>query len=193
VRLFLKKLYLNIIQIFFFIYRKLYMRLGGIQALEFYQDVEKSNFHFAYVNSARNYIINKVENLFNATQRAVMFANKETFIIHRADQDCSHSSGSNDETTDHTLVSDFVQSTYPKQKYLKIVATILEKHDLINEDLFFIQFDNIHLADFLSFINNRFDKKKNTNLIKLCKVLQTENVKFPNVCIKNPVAKKYLC
>jgi hypothetical protein len=61
------------------------MRLGGIQALEFYQDVEKSNFHFAYVNSARNYIINKVENLFNATQRAVMFANKETFIIHRAD------------------------------------------------------------------------------------------------------------
>jgi hypothetical protein len=169
------------------------MRLGGIQALEFYQDVEKSNFHFAYVNSARNYIINKVENLFNATQRAVMFANKETFIIHRADQDCSQSSGSNDETTDHTLVSDFVQSTYPKQKYLKIVATILEKHDLINEDLFFIQFDNIHLADFLSFINNRFDKKKNTNLIKLCKVLQTENVKFPNVCIKNPVAKKYLC
>jgi len=193
VRLFLKKLYLNIIQIFFFIYRKLYMRLGGIQALEFYQDVEKSNFHFAYVNSARNYIINKVENLFNATQRAVMFANKETFIIHRADQDCSHSSGSNDETTDHTLVSDFVQSTYPKQKYLKIVATILEKHDLINEDLFFIQFDNIHLADFLSFINNRFDKKKNTNLIKLCKVLQTKNIKFPNVCIKNPVAKKYLC
>ena len=169
------------------------MRLGGIQALEFYQDVEKSNFHFAYVNSARNYIINKVENLFNATQRAVMFANKETFIIHRADQDCSHSSGSNDETTDNTLVSDFVQSTYPKQKYLKIVATILEKHDLINEDLFFIQFDNIHLADFLSFINNRFEKKKNTNLIKLCKVLQTENVKFPNVCIKNPVAKKYLC
>jgi hypothetical protein len=52
------------------------MRLGGLEALEFYQEVPKSSFHFAYINSSRNYIINKVENLLNKTQKAIMFANK---------------------------------------------------------------------------------------------------------------------
>lgn len=169
------------------------MRLGGPEALEFYQDVQKSNYHFAYVNSTRNYIVNKVENLFNDNQKAIMFANKQLFVIHKADQDCSQTSSGVNDDTNCKAITDFVQSTYPKQKYLKIVATILEKHDLINEDLFFLNFANIHLADFLSFINNRFDKKKNNPLTKLCKFIQGQNIKFPNVCIKNATAKKYLC
>jgi hypothetical protein len=53
------------------------MRLGGPETLDFYQSVQKANYHFAYVNSARNYIINRVENLFNANQQAIMFANKK--------------------------------------------------------------------------------------------------------------------
>jgi hypothetical protein len=168
------------------------MRLGGPEALDFFQSVQKANFHFAYVNSARNYIINRVENLFNDTQRAIMFANKQTFIIHDAEQDCSQVLGSTEDKI-NTAVSDFIQSTYPKQKYLKIVANILEKHNLVNDDLFFINFTDIHLADFCSFINNKFDKQENTRLIKLCKALQTQKIRFPNVCIKNSRAKKYLC
>ena len=181
---------MNLFFIFFF--RKLCMRLGGPEALDFFQSVQKANFHFAYVNSARNYIINQVENLFNATRQAIMFANKQTFIIHDADRDCSQASGSPDEKT-NTAASDFIQSTYPKQKYLKIVAKILEKNNLVNDDLFFLNFTDIHLADFCSFINNKFDKKENVRLIKLCKFIQSQKIRFPNVCIKNPKAKKYLC
>jgi hypothetical protein len=169
------------------------MRLGGPEALDFYQDVQKSNYHFAYVNSTRNYIINKVENLFNNIQQAIMFTNKQLFVIHKADQDCSQQSDESSATTSNTFVTDFIHSTYPKQKYLKIVATILEKHDLVNDDLFFNDFSNIHLADFCSFINNRFEKKENIRLTKLCKFMQTKHIKFPNVCIKNVTAKKYLC
>jgi len=168
------------------------MRLGGTAALDFFQTVQKANYHFAYVNSARNYIINQVENLFNNTQRAIMFANKQTYIIHDAEQDCSQPLGSPEEKK-NTAVSDFIQSTYPKQKYLQIVAKILEKHNLINADLFFLNFTDIHLADFCSFINNRFHKKENVRLTKLCKFIQAQKIRFPNVCIKNSSAKKYLC
>jgi len=109
-----------------------------------------------------------------------------------AEQDCSQALGSSDEKT-NTIVSDFIQSTYPKQKYLKIVAKIVEKHNLVNDDLFFVSFTDIHLADFCSFINNKFDKKENVRLIKLCKFIQSQKIRFPNVCIKNSSAKKYLC
>jgi hypothetical protein len=60
------------------------MWLGGPEALDFFQSVQKANYHFADVNSARNFIINQAENMFNNTRRAI-------------------------------------QSTYPKQKYLKIL------------------------------------------------------------------------
>jgi hypothetical protein len=168
------------------------MRLGGPEALDFFQSVQKANFHFAYVNSARNFIINRVENLFNNTRRAIMFANKQTFLIHDAEQDCSQTLSSTEEKV-NTTISDFIQSTYPKQKYLKIVANIFEKHNLVNDDLFFVNFPDIHLADFCSFINNKFDKKENVRMIKLCKYIQTQKIRLPNVCVKNSRAKKYLC
>jgi len=168
------------------------MRLGGPEALDFFQSVQKANYHFAYVNSARNFIINRVENLFNDTRQAIMFANKQTFLIHDAEQDCSQPLRSTEEKI-NTAIYDFIQSTYPKQKYLKIMAKILEKHNLVNDDLFFINFTDIHLADFCSFINNKFDKKENVRLIKLCKFIQNQKIRFPNVCIKNSRAKKYLC
>jgi len=192
VRVILQKKILCTKYILLIFFRKIFMRLGGPEALDFYQSVQKANYHFAYVNSARNYIINRVENLFNDNQQAIMFANKKTFVIHDAEQDCSQALGSSDEKT-NTVVSDFIQSTYPKQKYLKIVAKIVEKHNLVNDDLFFVSFTDIHLADFCSFINNKFDKKENVRLIKLCKFIQSQKIRFPNVCIKNSSAKKYLC
>jgi hypothetical protein len=90
-------------------------------------------------------------------------------------------------------VLDFISSTYPKQKFLKIVANILVKHSLITNDLFFKDFLNIHVADFCAYINNRFEKQENARLVKLCKMLQSKNIKFPHVCIKNITAKRYLC
>lgn len=180
-------------QPFHFFYRKLYTRLGGPDVLEFYNSVPKANFNFAYVNNTRNYIINRVQDLLGDTQCATMFANKEVFVIHRADQDCSQPSESGEETSSNTAVSDFIIVNYPKQRFLKIVATILEKNNLVNSDLFFESFPQIHVADFIAFINNRFDKKENVSLTKLCKFMQTKRIKFPQICIKNGRAKKYLC
>jgi hypothetical protein len=168
------------------------MRLGGIEALNFYQNVERGNFHFAYVNSSRNYIINKVDNLFTTVQKAIMFANKEQFVIHRADQTCQ-SETNTDVPSIVEQLNEFAHVNYPKQKFLQIVFKILAKNELINDEMFFVNFSNIHLADFCSFINNRFDKKENTNMTKLCKYIQSKLLKFPNICIKNPLAKKYLC
>ena len=96
------------------------MRLGGPEALDFFQSVQKANYHFADVNSARNFIINRAENMFNDTRWAILFANKQTFLIHDAEQDCSQSLSSTEEKV-NTAISDFIQSTYPKQKYLKIL------------------------------------------------------------------------
>jgi hypothetical protein len=168
------------------------MRLGGLEALEFYQEVPKSSFHFAYINSSRNYIINKVENLLNKTQKAIMFANKHSYIIHESNQYCSMPEETISDTSNMSVL-DFINSTYPKQKFLKIVANILVKHNLINNELFFKEFHNIHVADFCAYINNRFEKQENTRLVKLCKMLQNKNVKFPHVCIKNLTARRYLC
>jgi len=180
----------------FIFFRKLYLRLGGPEALEFYQSVPKSNYHFAYINSARNYIINCIETFFSSShpQTLTMFANKQVYVIHEVDQNCSQESGSSQEpSVNH--VSDFIDSTYPKQKkYLALVGKILEKHNLINDDLFFVDFNDVHIADFFSFINNSFDKQKeNTRLTKVCKFMQSKNIRFANVCVKNIRAKKYLC
>ena len=77
--------------------RKLFMWLGGPEALDFFQSVQKANYHFADVNSARNFIINRAENMFNNTRRAILFANKQTFLIHDAEKDYSQSLSSTEE------------------------------------------------------------------------------------------------
>ena len=47
------------------------MRLGGPEALDIFQSVQKANYHFADVNSAQNFIINRAENMFNSTDYLV--------------------------------------------------------------------------------------------------------------------------
>jgi len=122
-----------------------------------------------------------------------MFINKQLFVIHEIDQNCSQQSGSSQEPSNNH-VTDFISVTYPKQKYLALVGKILEKHNLINDDLFFVDFNDVHIADFISFINNRFDKQKeNPRLTKLCKFMQSKRIRLANVCVKNNKAKKYLC
>jgi hypothetical protein len=52
-----------------------------------------------------------------------------------------------------------------------MVFKILQPLNLIDNNLFFTSFPNIHVADFCSFINNKFEKNGG----------------------KNPVAQKYVC
>lgn len=123
-----------------------------------------------------------------------MFANTTTFIIHKMDESCGQSNHEPESNDINVEIMDFVKTTYPKQKYLSLVFSIMLKKDLINNDLCFVNF-NIHIADFCSFINNKFGNKTSTNsdFLKLCKHLQKQKIKFPKVSIKNPVAQKYLC
>jgi hypothetical protein len=130
-----------------------------------------------------------------------MFLNQKHFVIHAKNQPCdtrqnnSINSLSNNDNNVHNQIVDFIQTTYPKQKYLPILFKIMEPHNLIGKNLFFTSFSNIHIADFCSFINNKFAKLANTDtrFIKLCKYLQTQEIRFPKIAVKNPVAHKYLC
>lgn len=173
------------------------LRLGGIEALNFYQDSSNQNaFNFCYINNCKNYLVNQVNNLFQNQGLVTMFVNKDIYTIHLLNQPCGLPE---EKCTDYPNVqkqmNQFLLDTYPKQKFLNIVFNMLVRNNFINEDLFFESFSNIHIADFCSFINNRFDKtdKPNGRLLKLCKYLQSKKIKFPTVCIKNPNARKYLC
>jgi len=206
-----KKTYFYTISFF----RKLAARLGGQSVLEFYQEPSKLDYHFCYINSHRNYIINKVEQLFNGGQHSTMFVNNERFAIHLLDQPCSsvgakHSASVEESAECSNSINDqvhnFVVSTYPKNKFLPLVFKNLVKHNLIDDDLFFIDFPSIHVADFCAFINNSFGKSSNSSsssssnsknktngtLLKLCKFIRTKQIKFPAICIKNPVARQVL-
>ena len=127
-----------------------------------------------------------------------MFANKTRYIIHKSNQACpTHkilSTASKDQPI-QIIVDQFISKQYPKQKSISIVFDILMKHKLINSDLVFEKFSNIHVADFCSFINNRFDKndKPNSKIYTLCRYLQQNKITFPVICIKNPIARKFLC
>jgi len=186
-------------------------RLGGQAVLDFYQEPSKLDYHFCYVNSHRNYVINQVEQLFQGLS-ATMFVNNERFTIHLSDQPCSQENRPDlNESVEFKdtigdQVQDFIVHSYPKNKFLPLVFKNLIKHDLIDADLFFVDFPAIHVADFCAFINNSFgnnskgsgnssnskNNKTNGLLLKLCKFIRTKHIKFPVICIKNPVARQAL-
>lgn len=175
-------------------FRKIQLRLGGPVVLDFYQEPVRYNFHFCYINCNKNYIINCVEHLFS-NKPVTMFANQEKYIIHKLEQNCKTENLS--DITSNNIVKecqDFLNHTYPKNKILPLVIKIITNHDLLDENLFFISFPQIHLADFCSHINNKFDKKErlNPHMQKLCKFLHTNKIKFPKIAIKNPLAVKLL-
>ncbi|MEI7486021.1 MAG: hypothetical protein WCJ72_01210 [Chryseobacterium sp.] len=182
---------------YYLCFRKLQERLGGKEVLAFYQEVPTQNFHFAYLNCNKNYLINKVDNLFNG-HKAIMFSNKTIFVIHPKNQPCKTTLKTtllNGDSNFSDQITDFIKSTYPKQKYLILIFNILNPYNLIDSNLFFKEFPNIHVADFCAFINNRFGKTPTTDakFVKLCKFFQMNQIKFPKIAIKNPVAQKYVC
>jgi len=176
-------------------FRKIQDRLGGKDVLSFYQQIPTQNFNFAYINCNKNYIINQVDHLFRG-QIATMFSNQTIFVIHPKGRLCGPKDKKNSVVNSlHEHVNDFIKTNYPKQKHLSMVFDILEPYNLIGKNLFFTSFPNIHLADIVSFFNNKFGKLATTDprFLKICKFFRTQNIKFPKIAIKNPVAQKYVC
>jgi hypothetical protein len=179
------------------LFRKLLHRLGGTSILSFFSLPVKYNYHFCYINCNKNYIINCVEKLFSEG-KTIMFANQEQFTIHKSNAYCGPLNNKNLTSNTSNMIltecNDLVTHSYPKNKILPIIIKTLTNHNMINKDLFFNTFPNIHIVDFLSFINNKFGKTENTenNMIKLCKYLNNNQIKFPKISIKNPVARKLL-
>jgi hypothetical protein len=158
----------------------------------------KQNYHFCYINRKKNYLINKVDCLLKGEPVTMLLAG-EKFIIHKFSEPCDlHENNNNDPNYNSNIshpANDFVAKTYPKQKYLSLAIDILNRNNLIDHNLYFIHFPNMHLVDVCAFFNNRFGKHKTTDakLIKLCKFLKKKQIKFPKVSIKNPVAQTYIC
>lgn len=179
----------------YYIIQKLQTRIGGTDVMSFWQEPQKCNFHFCYINNNRNYIINCVEQLFSG-HSATMFANKKTFIIHEKDKPCLENETTNNvqDNSIESTINEYLLQMYPKNKHLKFVFKPLLSHNLISENLFFIPFPHVHIADFCSFLNNRLQKQSQVNptMIKLCKYIQQMHLKVPKIAIKNPVAQKYL-
>jgi hypothetical protein len=172
--------------------RKLSARLGGKRALQFYEDSKWQNhYNFAYINSKKFFIINKVDFLFDG-QLTTMFCQNQVFSIHPQNTPCGKPPSTSQFSTLANSVQNFLHTHYPKQKFLNILFTPLIEKDLINSNLYFKAFNKIHIIDFISWINNRFEKKDKPPgpLKNLIKHLQSENVHFPSVCLKNPLAKK---
>jgi hypothetical protein len=118
-----------------------------------------------------------------------MFSNNTQFIIHEINKTCSkHTLQDNSGSEKEKAIASFLKNKYPKNKYLDIVFKLLQ--DLINDNLFFIDFPMLHIADFTAFILNNFGKKEKTDprLLKFCRYLKQKSIIFPKITIKNPVA-----
>ena len=166
--------------------------MGGPGVLEFYNNNEWQNFHFAYINSKKNYIINNSDLLFEG-KSTTMFAQNKIFSIHLKGQHCSQPNSS---PTSNLVdsINNFLITNYPKQKLLSFVFNPLIEANLINENFYFNNHEKIHIIDFIRWINNRFDKndKPPPQLKALIKTLQTESIHIPAACVSNPLAKRLL-
>ena len=132
-------------------------------------------------------------------QKVTMFANKETYVIHRSNKFCQpmnnqELTATNQLENSQLEILDYIKSTFPKQKHLILAFNIFFKHNLIDSSLYFTVVP-VHFADVCRFLNNPFGKIETTDalFIKLCKYLHTKKIKFPKISIKNPVAQKFLC
>lgn len=191
-------LFLSYSNIGYLIMSKIYLRLGGLDILKFFQNVPKGNFNFCYINNKRNYVINKVDSFFIRPHETIkMFSGSQEYVIHLSTELCRSSNPEDNHITTQNIkleIEQILQTMYPKQKYLTIVTNILIKNGAINNDLYLVDSPNLHIIDFFRFINNTFDKniKPDAHMLQLCKQLQRKRIKFPIACIKNPIARKYI-
>jgi len=181
----------------YYIMKKIQPRIGNsTKVFNFFNEVVKMNFHFIYINSNKNYMINCVEKLFSG-ECTTMFLNDQVFKIHKATKFCTKERPKeidNDLSALHVKVKEFLDLVYPKNKVIFVAFKILISNNLINDNLFFKEFPNLHIADFSSMLNNRFAKKEQMDpkLLKLCKYLQNKGIRLPKICVKNPNVINFL-
>jgi superfamily I DNA and/or RNA helicase len=168
--------------------------LGGKGALTFYKSNEQKLYHFAYLNSRTYFIINNSDLLLDG-KSTTMFVQNQIFTIHLKNQFCSPPTAASlsDSLTDS--LNNFLKTHYPKQKFLNLAFIPLIEKDLINDKFFFKIDENVHIVDFIRWLNNKFDKsvKPPPHLKSIIKNMQTEKIRFPFSCVQNPLAKRLFC
>jgi len=124
-----------------------------------------------------------------------MFLQNRLYTIHLSGETCGQTQAMPTISVLSDTVKTFLKTNYPKQKLLGLVFDILLQKGLVNNDLYFVDQATVHIIDFIRFINNKFDKndKPPANIRALLKTLQSKDVRLPNACVNNPVAKKVLC
>lgn len=165
--------------------------MGGSGVLNFYQNNEWQNYHFAYINAKKNFIINNSDLLLEGSS-TTMFAQNQIFTIHLQNNPCSQPTLPTNNIVDS--VNNFLSTNYPKQKLLPLVFEPLIKKNFISDNFYFTNHENVHIIDFIRWINNRFDKneKPPPQLKMLIKNLQAEKIRIPTACVQNPIAKRLL-
>ena len=169
--------------------------MGGANVLKFYQENEWQNYHFAYINSKKNFIINNSDLLFEG-QSTTMFAQNKTFIIHLKNQTCFQTTSTTSACSLEDSINKFLISNYPKQKFLSLAFQPMIEQNFINDNFYFKPpHEKIHIIDFIRWLNNKFDKndKPPPQLKALIKQLQLKNIRLPGACVHNPLAKQLLC
>lgn len=140
-------------------------------------------------------MINCVDQLL-INKPATMFTNNQKFIIHGINDICGTKLSVSTDNTQHieTDLNSFIESTYAKHKYLKLIGKNLVKNNILNKELCFDKFPNAHVADFFSFVINPFGTLEKTKSImkQICKYLKQNKISFPEVAIRNPAAIKLL-
>jgi len=168
--------------------------LGGQNSLNFYhQDNPYFQFNFAYINSKKNYIINNIDRLL-VGEATTMFAQNLVYSIHLKNSRCG-SAELNTTLSLNESIKDFLMQNYPKQKLLRIMFDIFINRNLIGTDFYFVNHPDVHIIDFIRYCNNKFGKNNvpNSSMKNLLKSLQSANIKIPQACINNNMARKYLC
>jgi hypothetical protein len=176
------------------LYRKKYNDLGGKEALTFYKNNKNRNFHFAYLNSKQRFLINNCDLLFDGITTE-MFVQNQIFTIHLKSEYCSPPTPASRAVSLKDSIFAFIHTHFPKHKFLTLAFLPLIEKNFINENLYFQQDENVHIVDFIRWLNNKFDKKEKPPpyLKMIIKNLQMEKIRFPLACVQNPLAKRLLC
>jgi len=81
-------------------------------------------------------------------------------------------------------------------KLLPIVFDILIDNNMINDQFYFVDHPEVHILDFIRYINNRFTPENDKPPIQISKLLKSFSslgVRLPQACVLNQTARKYIC
>lgn len=126
-----------------------------------------------------------------------MFSQNTLFTIHLSTELCGQPSTT--QAPSYPLresVKLFLSNNYPKMKLLPIVFDILIDNNMINDQFYFVDHPEVHILDFIRYINNRFTPENDKPPIQISKLLKSFSslgVRLPQACVLNQTARKYIC